>query len=111
MENNRDSFIKREPLWTVGGIVAVVTSSLGLLVLLGVDISPETQAAILGVAAALAPVIVAFIARQQVYSPATVDRMAEEAVIVDPVMDELAEEDEDSEHWVDSLFDEVEEDA
>jgi hypothetical protein len=113
MENNKENFTKREPLWTVAGIVAIVTSIIGLLVLLGVDIDGETQAIILGIAASLAPIIVAIIARTQVYSPATVDKMAEEAVIVDPIMDELPEEswedeDIDAEEWVDADFDEVE---
>lgn len=64
-----------EPLWTVGGITAAVTAVLALAVAFGLDLSTEQEAAILGVVAVVAPLIVTVIGRGRVYSPATVARL------------------------------------
>ena len=69
--------MKREPLLTVGGIVALVTATIGLLVAFGVDISQDQQVAILEVVAVAAPVAVALIARHWVWSPEGVDMEVE----------------------------------
>ncbi|ROO51089.1 hypothetical protein EDC02_5953 [Micromonospora sp. Llam0] len=61
-----------EPLWSVGGITAVVAAFVALVTAFGLDLSPEQQTAILGVAAVLAPLAVALIGRSRVFSPATV---------------------------------------
>lgn len=62
----------KEPLLTVGTITAIVTAGLVLLASWGVSISDDRQAAILGVVAVLAPLIVALIGRLKVWSPASV---------------------------------------
>ncbi|MFI1195523.1 hypothetical protein ACH4T9_20010 [Micromonospora sp. NPDC020750] len=61
-----------EPLFTVGGITAGVTALIALVVSFGLSLTTAQQTAILGVAAVLAPLIVAAVARGRVYSPATV---------------------------------------
>lgn len=68
-----------EPARVVGSITAGVTAVIALLVAYGFDISNEQQVAILGVVAVLAPVIAALITREQVYSPATTQRIANKA--------------------------------
>lgn len=56
----------REPLVTRATIVGVVTAVLSLLVVLGVPISADLKAAILTVAAAVAPIVVALVTRHKV---------------------------------------------
>lgn len=56
----------REPLITRAGVVSVVTAVLGLLVVFGVPIDKDTKTAILGVAAAVAPFVVALVTRHKV---------------------------------------------
>lgn len=64
-----------EPLWTVGGITAAVTAILALFVAFGLELSEEQKAAILGVVAVAAPLIVSMVGRGRVYAPATVFRL------------------------------------
>lgn len=64
-----------EPLVTVGSITAGVTALLGLVVAFGLPISAEQQAAILGVVAVVAPLVVAVVGRRLVWSPASVSRL------------------------------------
>jgi len=56
----------REPLVTRAAIVAVVTAAFSLLVAFGVHIDPDVKKAVLALAAALAPVIVAALTRSKV---------------------------------------------
>lgn len=60
-----------EPLITVGGITAGVTAVLALLVAFGLSLSDAQNAAVLGVAAVLAPIVVAVVGRLKVWSPAS----------------------------------------
>lgn len=58
--------MNREPLVTVASITAGVAALLTLLVAFGVDLSGDKQTAILGVAAVVAPLIVAAVTRSKV---------------------------------------------
>lgn len=58
--------MNREPLVTVASITAGITAVLGLLVAFGVSLTGDQEKAILGVAAVVAPLVVAFIARSKV---------------------------------------------
>ena len=64
-----------EPLVTVGTITAAVTAVIGLLVAFGLDLSADQRTAVLGVVAVIAPFVVTFWGRRQVYAPATVARL------------------------------------
>lgn len=93
----------REPLITIATITAAVTAVLGLLVSFGVSLSGEQQAAILGVAAVVAPLIVAAVARSRVApwtevaaireggtvvaGPAAVQATGSDVVVTDPKPD------------------------
>lgn len=63
---------EKEPLITRAGIIAVATTAVSLIAALGLPISQEATNAVLGVIAAVAPLLVAAWARQKVFSPATV---------------------------------------
>jgi hypothetical protein len=65
-----------EPLITVGAITAGVTAVLALLVAFGLSLSADQQAAILGVVAVVAPLVVSLVGRGRVWSPASVARVA-----------------------------------
>lgn len=56
----------REPLLTNGSIIALVTALLALFVSFGVDLDESKQTAILGVTAAVVPLILAAVTRGQV---------------------------------------------
>lgn len=56
----------REPLLTVGGIVAAVTALLACLVAFGLDLTDDQQAAVIGVAGVVAPILVAVLTRPKV---------------------------------------------
>ena len=71
--------MQKEPLLTVGGVVAIVSAVLVFLKSFGVDISDEQQEAIRNLVAVLAPVVLAFVARQFVFSPDTVEQISNEA--------------------------------
>lgn len=64
-----------EPLWSVGGITAAVTALLGVVTAFGLPLTEAQQAAVLGLAAVLAPLTVALVGRARVYAPATVERL------------------------------------
>lgn len=106
--------MKREPLWTVAGIVAAVAAIITLATSFGLSITAEQHEAILGVVAVAAPLIVAWVGRGRVYSPDTVDRLAEEAAVLDPLADDIEfddefddDEDEDEDDDDDPLVDDV----
>lgn len=58
--------MQNEPLVSVASIIAGLTAFLGLLVAFNVPILENQQTAILGVAAVVAPLVVAWIARSKV---------------------------------------------
>ncbi len=64
-----------EPLLSVGAITAAATAVVALLVAVGLPISGELRAAILGLVAVVAPLVVARVGRRRVYAPATVARL------------------------------------
>lgn len=69
----------REPAHVIGVITGLVTAALALIVAFGVDLDPTQQAAILGIAAALAPIIAGIITRNAVFSPQSTQRIANAA--------------------------------
>jgi hypothetical protein len=58
--------MKREPLATTGTVTAAVTAVIALVVAFGVDLTTDQQTAILGVAAVIAPLVVALWTRRKV---------------------------------------------
>jgi hypothetical protein len=60
-----------EPLAKVGGLVTAITAITALVVAFGLKLSDAQVAAILGVAAVLAPIITTVWGRLKVWSPAT----------------------------------------
>ena len=58
--------MKNEPLVTRATVTSAVTAVLALLVAFGVDLSNEQRAAVLGIAAVAAPLIVAAVTRHRV---------------------------------------------
>ena len=58
--------MKNEPLVTRATVTSAVTAVLALLVAFGVDLSNEQRAAVLGIAAVVAPLVVAAITRHRV---------------------------------------------
>ena len=61
--------MKKEPAITVGTISAAVAAVLALLVSFGIPVTEDQQTAILGVVAALGPIVTGLIVRKKV-SPA-----------------------------------------
>ncbi len=88
--------MKREPLITIASITALVAALITLATSFGLDLTSDQQAGIMGVLAVSAPFAVAFAGRYQVYSPATVDRMADEAAELEPGLGTGEVVDEDS---------------
>lgn len=68
--------IKTEPLLTVGAITAAVSAALVFAKSMGLDITDDQQEAIRNLVAVLAPLVLAGIARQLVFSPAGAQRQA-----------------------------------
>ncbi len=62
----KDNTMKREPAITVGTISAAVAAILTLLVAFGLDITEEQQTAILGVVAAVGPIVTGLLIRRKV---------------------------------------------
>lgn len=58
--------MKREPAITVGTISAAVAAILALLVAFGLDVTEEQQTAILGVVAAIGPLVAGLLIRHKV---------------------------------------------
>lgn len=58
--------MKREPLITVAAILSLVGAVVGVLVAFGVDLTAEQEKAVLGLAAVLAPWVVALVGRRRV---------------------------------------------
>jgi len=58
--------MKREPAITVGTISAAVAAVLALLVAFGIPVTDDQQTAILGVVAALGPIVTGLIVRRKV---------------------------------------------
>lgn len=55
-----------EPLWTVAGITGAVAAIIALIVAFGITVTEAQTQAILGVAAIVAPLIVAYVTRSHV---------------------------------------------
>lgn len=66
--------MKREPAITVGTISAAVAAIIGLAVAFGAPITEDQQIAILGVVAAVGPIIAAVVIRRFVSPAASQDR-------------------------------------
>lgn len=62
----------REPLLSTGTVTAVVSGIIALGVAFGLNLSDDQRGAILTIVGVLAPIVVAVIARNKVFSPATV---------------------------------------
>lgn len=69
--------MNKEPLITVGSITAIVAALLVFLKAMGVNITDDQQEAIRNLVAVLAPITLALVARQFVYSPASVEKIAD----------------------------------
>lgn len=79
----------KEPLITVAFITALTAAVIALLVAFGVPLTPDQRTAILGLAAVLAPVTVALIARRLVTPNGSVveqveSRDGEDTVVAGP---------------------------
>jgi Mn2+/Fe2+ NRAMP family transporter len=70
--------MQKEPLLTVGAITAIVSALLVFLQSMGVNITDDQQEAIRNLVAVLAPIVLALVARQFVYAPATVEKIADQ---------------------------------
>lgn len=69
----------KEPLLSVGTITAIVSGAIAVAVVFGLKLTVEQTAAILGVEGFLAPLVVAWLGRKKVFSPATVRAMVRDA--------------------------------
>lgn len=58
--------MKSEPVLTVASLTSLVTALVALLVAFGVPLSDDQQKALLGLAAVVAPIVAAAIARRRV---------------------------------------------
>ena len=58
--------MKNEPAITIGTITAAVAAVLALLIAFGVDLTDEQTAAILGLVAAVGPIVAAILTRRRV---------------------------------------------
>lgn len=72
-------YAPEEPLLTVGTITAAVTALTIAAIAFGLPISNDQQAALLGVVAVLAPIVVTAVARGKVWSPLSVYRAVQQA--------------------------------
>lgn len=69
-----------EPATLTGTITAAAGAVITLLVAFGLNLSEEQSVAIMGVVIIAAPIIQGIVTRGQVYSPSTVQRIANQAV-------------------------------
>ncbi len=67
---------EKEPLLTSGAVVAIVAAFLVFMEQIGIPINADQQDAIRNLVAVLAPLVLAGIARQLVYSPFSVETIA-----------------------------------
>ena len=65
-----------EPAAIIGTITAIVTALIAFAVAFGINLSDDQQAAILGLVAALAPIVAALLTRRKVYSTASTQKIA-----------------------------------
>ena len=70
-----------EPAAIIGTITAIVTALIAFAVAFGIDLSDDQQAALLGLVAALAPIVAALLTRQKVYSTASTQKIANDAAM------------------------------
>lgn len=64
--------MNREPSITLGAVATAVASALALLIAFGVDLTKDQQVAILGVIAAVGPLVAGIAIRFKVFAPANV---------------------------------------
>lgn len=69
----------KEPLITVASLTALVAAGITLGVEFGLNLTDSQVTAIMGFIAITAPLLVGFVARGKVYSPAGVDLVVEES--------------------------------
>ncbi len=69
--------MNNEPLLTVGSITAIIAAALIFLKSMGVNVTDDQQEAIRNLVAVLAPLVLAGVARQFVYSSNSVTRIAD----------------------------------
>lgn len=67
--------MNKEPAAIISAVTAAVTAVLALLVAFGLELTGDQQAAILGVAAVVAPLVAGLVTRSAVFSPASVERL------------------------------------
>lgn len=60
--------MKNEPVITIGGVSAVISAIIALVVVLGVQLPDGLEAAIIGVVAAAGPIVAGLISRRKVWS-------------------------------------------
>jgi uncharacterized membrane protein len=74
------SIVKREPATVISAVVGLITAIIGLFVAFGIDVSTEQQNAIIGAVVSLSAVIALLgpVIRNWVYSPASVERIADQ---------------------------------
>lgn len=72
---------EQEPLVTAGVIVSLIAAGLVLMRSFGVPITPDQEEAVKTFVAILAPLVLAAVARQFVFAPATVDRKIAESYV------------------------------
>jgi len=70
--------MNKEPLITTGSIVAIIAAVLVFLKSFGVSITEDQQDSVTNLVAILAPIVLALVARQFVFSPAGAQKVADE---------------------------------
>jgi hypothetical protein len=69
--------LQTEPARIISTITAAATALVALLVAFGVDMSEDQRTAILSAVAVAAPIVGGLVIRQNVYSPAAVEKVAD----------------------------------
>lgn len=73
--------LQTEPAQIIAYITSAVSAGIALFVAFGPDLTEDQTAAILGAAAVLAPIIAGLITRSRVYSPASVEKIADQQYV------------------------------
>lgn len=69
--------MKTEPAQIIGWITAAAAAAIALLVAFGVELTEDQRTAILSAVAVIAPILAGLAIRFRVYSPATVEKIAD----------------------------------
>ena len=76
--------MRREPAIIIGGVTAVIEAIIALVVALGLDLSPEVQASLMGLVAVVGTLAATLWTRESVYAPDTYQRQEDRtAAVVD----------------------------